>query len=151
MAVTADFMRLELLRTRIESIGSAGGLRPVLAALTAEAHQQTLNCFIEERDPYGRRWAARKKAPDWAIRAFGLMQSNHKLLDKTGDGIDSLTAKPTATGIRLRIAGHMRFHLTGTGKMKARKFFPVDGLGPIWGDAFLRVSSKVFRGLLRAA
>lgn len=146
-----QFDQLSQLTARIESIGASGGLSDVIAALRDEAHEQVIAGFREQRDPYGNAWAPRKVPPDWAIRAFGLIQSNHPLLDDTGAGINSFSAQATPTGIRLRIDGHMKFHLTGTRFMVPRKFFPVDGLGPIWGAAFMRVASQAFQRRLKAA
>ena len=135
----SQFDQLSQLTARIESIAAAGGLTDVISALRDEAHEQVIAGFREQRDPYGTAWQARKDNGGWPI------------LDKTGAGIDSFTAQSTPTGIRLRIDGHMKFHLTGTRFMVPRRFFPVDGLGPIWGTAFMRVASQVFARKLRAA
>jgi len=101
--------------------------------------------FNQQRDPYGKPWATRKPPPAWAIRAFGLIQDNHRLLDDTGKGIDRLRARPTATGIRFSTVDYMKFHLTGTRYMVTRQWLPMNGLGPIWGEAFNRVAANRVR------
>jgi hypothetical protein len=101
--------------------------------------------FNRETDPYGKAWQPRKKPPAWAIRAFGLMQDDHKLLDKSGAGIDKLRARGTSTGIRFTTVGYMKFHLSGTRSMVARPWLPVNGLGILWGESFNRVAAKRIR------
>ncbi len=135
MSPVAGLQQLNRLASRIEKIAAAGGLQPLLSALAAEAHDQTLDCFNQQRDPYGKAWKSRQEPTGgWPI------------LDKTGAGVESITSRPTATGIKIRVGkDYMGFHLTGTSRMVSRKFLPVDGLGPIWEPAFQRVADRTFR------
>src|SRR5207253_1976811 len=114
---------------------------------------QIIASFQGQRDPYGKPWPPRKKAADWAIRAFGLMQDDgHPLLDNTGRMVESITVKALATSIRVTALGYAAFHQEGTHSLPPRRWFPdpVLGLGPIWGDGFLRVSGRVARAFMGA-
>lgn len=153
MALTGDFARLAAFRQQLAQIARAGALRTRLfPALATEVHKQVIAGFAQQRDPYGRTWAPRKRPADWAIRAFGLMQDNHPILDtrRTDGAVNRLRARPTARGVVITTSGYMQFHLTGTKYMKKRMWVPDMniGLGPIWGNGVNRVTSDVLRALM---
>jgi hypothetical protein len=136
MALTGDFARLSQLRERLNTLARDDGLRPIFQKLSDEAHSQAIRGFVGQRDPYGKMWPARKSGGSWP------------LLDKSGIGINRLSARPTSTGVRISTVGYMKYHLTGTRFMPARKWAPIDGLGPFWGDAFLQVLAGEIRNRL---
>ena len=151
MALTGDFHRLARLRQQLEAISRGGLQKQCATAFANETVKLMVDEFNQQRDPYGKPWAPRKRPPDWAIRAFGLMQDDHRLLDKSGKMIDSLRAKPLANGnVKVTMRPYAQFHQTGTDKMVARKLVPDDAmdLGPIWGRAFNRVADDILRGML---
>ena len=150
MALTGDFHRLAMLRQQLAAIARGGAVEKLMPAMRDRVHGLILDGFRQQRDPYGRKWAPRRKAPDWAVRAFGLMQDNHPLLDKTGRGINSFTTRAASRRIVVRALDYMGFHQSGTRNMVARKEVPDPemGLGPIWGLAFNRVADDVLRGML---
>lgn len=123
--------RIGELVKKLDRMGTAQWRREVMTAMAPEVHRLVLDGFVSQRDPYGKAWAPRKKAADWAIKAFGLIQSNHPILDtgRSDGAVNRLTVRPTATGVTIRTNGYMKFHLTGTEKMVSRKWIPVDGLG----------------------
>ena len=150
MALTGDFSRLRLMRDRLEMLAKGGFAKQAATAFANETQQQLVDGFAQKRDPYGRRWAPRKSAPDWAVRAFGL--TNHPLMDKSGKLFDTAKSKAVGLKIRVTLQPYARFHQSGTSKMVARKIVP-DGmsLGPIWGAAYLRVSENLARNLMGIA
>jgi hypothetical protein len=83
-------------------------------------HAECLRGFIEQRNPYGTPWAARKDP-----------RGTWKILDKTGAGVESLTSTAINGAVRLKILGRMRFHQDGTKRMVPRLIFPdpMYGLG----------------------
>lgn len=136
MAVTGEFSRLGQLRQRLETLGRAEGLRPIIGELTSEAMRLVVEGFVEERDPYGNKWDPRKQPT-----------GTWNLLDKSGQGIDQLRARGTSTSIRFTTLAYMKYHLSGTHRMVARPWLPTQSgtLGPIWGEAFNRIAAKRIR------
>jgi hypothetical protein len=67
--------------------------------------------------------------------------------------INSAAARPTRTGFKITMLMYAGHHNQGTRNMPARTMVPRPdlGLGPIWGDAFLRVSKRVADEFARAA
>lgn len=148
---TIDLTALEQLRARVESIAAGPGRADMMESLRSRAHDLTLECFNSETDPYGRPWERRKAPPDWAIRAFGLMQGAHKLLDDSGAGINSLTSRASGTSIFMRMGkDYMGFHLRGTRFMVPRKFWPVDGLPDSWARDFSETAERSARNTIGA-
>ena len=150
MALTGDFSRLREMRQRLAMLASGGYAKQAATAFANETQKLLVNGFAQKRDPYGRAWAPRRPVPDWVIRAFH--PTNHPLLDKTGKMFD--TAKSKAVGLKIRVSmkPYAKFHQDGTVKMVARKLVP-DGtnLGPIWGNAYLRVSASLAHDLMGIA
>lgn len=139
MAVTGDFTRLMQLRQRLERI-AAGGLMPVVGReLANETLRLVVDSFNRQRDPWGRPWE-RLRDP---------RERNRPILQKTRRLLRGITARYRGRRIVLRMPGYGAFQQLGTATIPARKFVP-DGaqLGPIWGDAFLRVTSGAVRGML---
>lgn len=136
---------------KLERLGSAEVKDRIAANVRDTVHAEAIQGFNEKRDPYGSPWEPRKKPPDWAVKAFGLMQDNHPLLDKTGKGISTLTARALAGGrVVMKIISYFKFHQTGTYKMVARKIFPDEerGLG-LWAEPVYRSAVKAVRDLMR--
>lgn len=148
MALTGDFARLELFRRRLQAIARGGAQRQLCTELANETHKLIIAGFVGKQDPYGRRWAPRRPTPAWVVRAFGPM--NHPLLDKSGKMIDGFRVRATATGLRATTVSYAGFHQSGTRKMVARKLVPDSrmGMGPTWGNAYLRVAGIVGDRLL---
>lgn len=148
MAVTGDFHRLQLLKDRLRRMGQGEARKELLHDLTNETHRQILDSFIQKRDTYGKTWAPRKPPAVWAAMAFGLFQQNHPLLDKSGDLINSVRALAVGVGIKVTMLWYAVFHVQpdrpGT-VIPQRTPLPTarQGLGPIWTNAFLRVSAAV--------
>jgi hypothetical protein len=136
---------------RLEALGTPEFRRGTMAAMAPEVHRLILDGFIGQHDPDGKPWAQRKKVPDWAIKAFSKMQSNHKILDQgLPDGaVESLTVRATATGITVRTKGYMKFHLSGTRSMVPRKWIPTTELGPVWKPALQSIYADRVMGLMR--
>lgn len=136
---------------KLDAMASQSFRQKMLGAMAVEVHRLTLDGFVQQRDPYGKPWAPRRKAADWAIKAFGLMQDNHPILDtgRTDGAVNRLTVSSTADGVRLKTNAYMRFHLTGTNKMVARKWIPTDGNAPIWRNALQTVYTDHVRALLK--
>lgn len=144
MAVTGDFHRLQLLREQLKACAAGEARKAVIGALRDESVTQCVACFKVKRDPYGRPWPPRPKPADWAI------------LDKTGALIDSVRAIATATAVRLSMLGYGVYHWQPDRpgqKLPQRAMLPTrrQGLGPIWGDAFVRRSGQVMRAFMRMA
>lgn len=133
---------------RLERMAAADVKNRIMQKVATVAHDECLRGFREQRDPYGVPWAPRKRPPDWAIRAFGLMQDEHKLLDKTGRGVGSLTSRAVGDRVVMRMVDYMKFHQTGTYKMVARKMFPEEsqGLGT-WSAPINRAAVDAVREL----
>jgi phage gpG-like protein len=139
MAITGDFSRLQQLRQRLERI-AAGGLMPDIGReLADEAHRLVINAFNQQRDPWGRPWRPLKDKS----------QHDRPILQKTRRLLRGITARYQDGRIVLRMSGYGAFQQFGTDKIPARKFVPEGAaLGPIWGDAFLRVTGRVVRQML---
>lgn len=126
-------------------MASGEAQKVILHRLANETQRQVVVGFAAKRDPYGRSWRPRKVPAAWAARAFGMMQDNHPLLDKTGKMIESIRTRPVGGSVVSTGLGYLGFHQEGTVNMVARRLFPAPemGIGPIWGDAFLKVSKAV--------
>lgn len=102
----------------LQSLPGAEVVRRVGAKIANAAHAECVRGFVEQRDPYGQRWAPRKQPTGaWP------------LLDKTGAGLNGLTARCIGRLVVVRIRGYFRFHQNGTRYMAARKIFPEPGRG----------------------
>jgi hypothetical protein len=128
----------------------------------AAAHDECLRGFAEQRNPYGIPWAPRKKPRGWAAMAFGHIDDGHPILDKTGNGVESLTSRTVGDRAVFRMVGYMRFHQTGAHHnprtniktkittpaydMPARKIFPeqAQGLGT-WSEPVRKASVDAVR------
>jgi hypothetical protein len=71
------------------------------------------------------------------------------LLQKTGRGLDGMTARYSSGVVRVRIAGYFQFHQTGTRYMVARKPFPEQsqGLGT-WREPISKAATDAVRDLV---
>jgi hypothetical protein len=125
---------------RLQRIAASDVLQRVGSKLADVTHEQAVLGFAEQRDPYGKAWAPRKdKSGSWPI------------LDKTGAGVDGMTARYVAGRVVLRIAGYFRFHQGGTAVMVARKVFPepARGLGT-WSEPINTAARDAVTALVRA-
>lgn len=141
---------LNALIQKIERL-AAGEVKQRIASKVADAcHAQCVLGFQQQRDPYGVPWKARKKPKaEWALR-FGFIDDGHRILDDSGDMIDSLTARATNGRIVMRILGYARFHQTGTYKMVARKIFPDVSVGlGTWSQPIQDAALNAVRELMR--
>ena len=148
MAVTGDFMMLAQLRQRLARMGTGEVLRVLGSRLATETQEQMLRGFREQRDPYGRKWAPRKPPPAWAVRAFGLVDDHHPILDKTGQMIDGGRSRFDGRRILVTLKSPAPFHQSGTIKMVRRQMLPtadMGGLGPIWTAGYVKVSGEVLK------
>lgn len=141
---------LNALIARIERLATAELKSRVAKKAQAAIHGALIAEFVGERDPYGERWAPRKKATGWAVRAFGLIDDGHKLLDKSGKMIDSITSRASNDGAIIKLRGYAKFHQTGTRNMVARKLFPENsrGLG-LWSAPVNEAATAAVRELAR--
>lgn len=111
---------LDALVQRLEHLASASVKARILAPVRDALHAECIEGFRAQRDPYGIAWAPRKdKRGTWP------------LLQKTGTGLDSLTARVLGDSVVMRIRGYFLFHQHGTQRMPARMVFPdpASGLG----------------------
>jgi hypothetical protein len=115
---------LGALAAKIERLASQAVKEHVAAKVRDVVHAECIRGFREQRNPYGAPWAPRKDP-----------RGTWPILDKTGAGIDSLTASSYGGAVRLRIRGYFKFHQGGTKLMVAREVFPDPdrGLGT-WTD-----------------
>lgn len=153
MAVSGDFMRLRLLQDRLRQAAQGEALKEMLGPLRDETNQQVGDCFREQRDPYGRQWPPRKKPKAEHALRYGYIDDGHALLDKTGKLLSSIRTVTTATGIKVTMASYAMYHWQPDGpggKLPQRSMLPTarQGLGPIFGDAYLRVSGRVARAFM---
>ena len=143
---------INVLIQRLERMAASDVKHRIMQKVTPVAHDECLRGFREQRNPYGVPWAPRKdKRGSWA------------LLDKSGDGIESLTSRTVDDKASLRFGrSYMRFHQTGahhnarsniatkrtTGEyeMPARKIFPeqTEGLGT-WSAPINRAAVDAVR------
>jgi hypothetical protein len=134
----SDVAGLSEFISRLQRLAAGDVIRRAGSAIADASHRECVRGFVEKRDPYGTPWAPRKKPSGWAALVWP--DDGHLLLDKTGAGFDSLTARFTAGRVVMRIRGYFRFHQMGahhaarsdvaTGRtykaysMPARKVFP---------------------------
>lgn len=123
---------------RLERIAASEAKEAIAKKVAAACHKAALDGFNNERSPYGERWVNR-------IQPTG----SWKILDKTGEGINSLKSWATGTIAKLGILSRMKFHQTGTIYMTARKFFPEQarGLGN-WTEPVYDAVFDAIRGLM---
>lgn len=109
------------------------------ASIANVCHAQAIAGFRAQSDPYGTPWAPRTNP-----------RGTWPLLQKTGAGIDSLTARYVAGTVVMRIKGYFTFHQHGTMRMVARKVFPEQarGLGT-WAEPIQRAATQAVRELMR--
>lgn len=134
---------------RLEKLGAVTVRQHIASSVATVCHDECLRGFREQRDPYGIPWKPRKSPAAWAVRAFGLMQQNHPLLDKTGAMINSLTSRGSGGRVLMRILGYAKFHQSGTATMTARKIFPdpANGLGT-WREPVEKAALSAVRELM---
>lgn len=139
---------------RLERLAASDIKQRILAKVRDAAHAECIRGFNEKRDPYGTKWEPRKPPT-----------GGWPLLDKTGKGIESLTARVVGDRVVLRIVYYFKFHQTGTTHyertnvktqrttraftMPARKIFPDTdrGLG-MWREPIQRASVDAVRDLM---
>lgn len=124
---------------RLERAGAGAVKERILSKVRDALHAEAVRGFVEQRDPYGNAWAPRKDP-----------SGTWPLLDKTGAGINSLTATVAGNAVRLKIAPYFKFHQSGTGSMVARKVFPEPerGLGT-WSEPVHRAAVEAVKELMR--
>lgn len=133
---------LNALIQRLERMGGDQVKQAIASKVAVAAHDACLLGFQQQRDPYGVPWAPRKPSK---------ADNGHKLLDDTGRMINSLTSRPTANGVTLRILDYAKFHQSGTRFMVARKVFPDPGQGlGMWREPIERASLDAVRELMKA-
>ena len=134
---------------RLERLGAAEVKAKITSKVRDVMHAECIRGFNEQRDPYGVAWQPRKPLKGWAAMAFGLLQDNHPLLNKTGAMIRSLTARATSNGVVMRIIGYAKFHQSGTSKMVARKIFPDPGRGlGLWSEPVHRAAVDAVKEMM---
>lgn len=132
MAGLNDFIQ------RLQRLSSQEVVDAMGRKIADACHAECLRGFREQRNPYGVPWAPRKdKRGSWP------------LLDKTGAGVNSLTARYSNGAVKMRISGYFQFHQSGTRYMVARKPFPEQsqGLG-MWREPIDRAATDAVRGLV---
>jgi hypothetical protein len=102
---------------RLERMAAADVKSRVMQKVADAAHAECIRGFVEQRDPYGTPWAPRKQGGSWP------------LLQKTGAGVNSLTARASGERVTMRIRGYFQFHQRGTVRMVARMVFPEPSRG----------------------
>lgn len=142
---------IQELSSRLEKLAGQEVKQRVIEKTRDAAHAQVIQEFNEERDPYGTKWAPRKRPPNWAVRAFGLMNENHKLLDKTGKMIGSLTSRASAGArVVMKLIRIAKWHQEGTKKMAARQIFPDQGRGlGLWAEPLYQASVAAIKDIMR--
>lgn len=112
MAGVSDFI------AKLSQLASRDVQRHILGKIRDVAHAECVRGFVEQKNPYGEPWAPRRPPTGtWPI------------LQKTGKGLDSLTARVAGNRVVLRIRGYFRFHQGGTRYMVARQIFPTQSRG----------------------
>lgn len=124
---------------RLERFSTGQVYQRIGTAVANAAHAACIAGFQGQRDPYGVAWAARKDP-----------RGKWPILQKTGAGVDSLTARYVAGTVVLRIKGYFKFHQGGTSRMVARKVFPdqARGLGN-WAEPIQRAATDAVRELMK--
>jgi hypothetical protein len=124
---------------RLERFATAEVKQRIASKVRDAVHSECVRGFNEKRDPYGTSWAPRKDS-----------RGNWPLLDKTGAGINSLTATASADAVRLRIVSYMKFHQSGTSKMRPRMIFPDPnrGLG-LWSEPVHQAAVAAVQELMK--
>lgn len=139
---------LNVLIQRLEHMAATDVKHRIMVKVADVAHAECVRGFHEQRNPYGTPWARRKPPKAWAVRAFGLMQQDHPLLDKTGAMLNSISARAAGDRVVMRILGYAKFHQSGTSNMAARKICPeqAQGLG-LWSAPINRAAVDAVREL----
>lgn len=134
---------------RLERFENGEVYQRIGTAIANACHAQCLRGFQQERDPYGTPWAPRKPAKAWAVKAFGLIDNGHKLLDDTGAMINSLRVRYVRGTVLMKIKGYAKYHQSGTRYMTARKIFP-DGSGlGTWEQPIQDAATNAVREMFR--
>lgn len=91
--------------------------------------------FDEQRDPYGRPWAARKGKGSWPI------------LHKSGKLERSISVRQGSGGVSISAASpYGIYHMTGTKYMVPRPFLPTSAqLPPLWEKELRRAADQQFQ------
>lgn len=124
---------------KIERLQRGEVYQRIGTSIANAAHAECTAGFRGQRDPYGASWASRKdKRESWPI------------LDKTGAGVDSLTARYVNGVVVMRIKGYFKFHQNGTASMPARRVFPEEtrGLGT-WSGPIQYAATNAVRELMK--
>jgi hypothetical protein len=114
--VTGDYNRLWATISGLKSLSKIPS--QVAKAAAPKLAQRARNDASLERDPYGNAFRPHQPA---TIKRWG----PHNILQLTGKGITSISARPLAgAGILLQAADHMVFSQLGTVNERARPIFP---------------------------
>jgi phage gpG-like protein len=130
LSVTGDFHVLEQWIRSLDDLGSAASLTEASRSIANEALAQTDQGFEQERNPFGKAWA-RKKRPDGRKVGQG----------KTGRLRDTYRIK-SATRFGFTIgsdAPYRRFFHAGRKGQKPRQLSPGNRVPPRWDRGFDRI------------
>lgn len=142
--VRGDFSALLALIERIAGIPSMR--RRLIQEGALEARRQVRLGFVQGRDPYGKRWAAVRRAGGMPLRETGRLADFTARLDATGFWVEpgapyAATHQYGAT-IKPKTAKRLRFQVDGATYfarkvvIPQRMMVPEGDIGPIWATAF---------------
>lgn len=134
---------------RLQKLSQPDVINAMGRKIADACHAEAIRGFVEQRDPYGKPWAPRKKPSAWSVLRFGKIDNGHRLLDDTGKMIDSLTARYVSGRVIMRIRGYAQFHQTGTRFMVARKIFPEQSRGMgLWREPINQAATDAVRDIV---
>jgi len=110
--------------------GLGKGLVAATPKIAKRAQSLLAQAHSAKRDPYGKKWRARKKSYPWP------------LMNKSGALLGGIIAKSVRRSINIQIAiGYGIFHQFGTSQMVARMLIPSKGRGlpPRWVGDFAKI------------
>jgi phage gpG-like protein len=125
---------------RLSRLGEPGALDGMKREIAVEGLKLIEAGFRAESDPYGQKWATRKREYPWAI------------LTKSGEFRRSFFGYPLTNGVRfVGTAPYGIYHQTGTQNMASRKTLPVSarGLGMRWTKMVDGVFARGIKKALR--
>ena len=146
---------VEYLARRIAQLGRADFTRTLMDDMARAAEDLVDREFINSTDPYGERWAPRKRPRSGrqaVERKLGPGWTNPVLV-KTGKMMRSVRRYVSFAGFTLKVrAPYSEFHQHGTRVMVARRILPDDrGLPRAWAVEFERIADKAIRTLVGSA
>jgi hypothetical protein len=141
MPLTGDFQTLERWAKEIGALGSAKTMFRVADEMADATLGLVAQGFAQERDPYGKAWAP-KKRPD----GRGILRG------KSGKLIRFKKGSVSQRGFRCDMgAPYGAYHQSGTSRMKARRMVPVNGRLPrSWAREYREIYIQAMRSQLSA-